>query len=307
LARWKKVERARPRSGRAARRSRAKRGPPRRIALALALAAAAAPARADDRTLAFRRHGEAVASRDLTALTKLARAETVRVFEPYEQHEVAFLALRFDAVLDALYGTRWRSEEELLFTCRDGYQPTVPVARVLAHRAWLAFERAGTPFTIKKFESGRVQEVSLAPFYLIWENLADSTVRAEGDYGWPYQLVGVELIRARDHFPQLVPPADASPAAQRGFREFRIHCSRCHPLNGEGGGIGPELNAAANPAGRRDPAWLRRWIDAPSRIAPTARMEALSPTLPDRDAVLDAIVAYLQAMADAPRAEPRRD
>ena len=275
--------------------------------LALALACSATPARADEGTLAFRRHGAAVASRDVATLRKLARAETVRVFEPYEQREVEFRALPFDAVLDALYGARWRSEEEILFTCRDGYQPTVPVARVLAHRAWLAFERADAPFTIEKFESGRVRNVSLAPFYLIWENLDDAAVRAEGDYAWPYQLVGVELIRARDRFPRLAPPADASPAAQRGLREFRIHCSRCHPLNGEGGGIGPELNAAANPAGRRDPAWLRRWIDAPSQLVPNARMEPLAPDLPDRDAVLDAIVAYLQAMADHPRTEPKRD
>ena len=275
---------------------------PRIDQLAVVLAALfALRAAADDTSLAFRRHGAVVASRDLAALRAVARAEPVRVFEPYEQREVTFVALRFDAVLDALYGAGWRSEEELLFTCRDGYQPTVPVARVLAHRAWLAFERASAAFSIKKRESGRVQDVSLAPFYLIWENLADAQVRAEGDYAWPYQLVGVDLIRARDRFPRLAPPANASPAAQRGFREFRIHCSRCHPLNGEGGGIGPELNAAANPAGRREPGWLRQWIDAPSRLVPTARMEALNPDLPDRGAVIDAIVAYLQAMAETPR------
>ena len=276
------------------------------LAFALVVLLAACASAADD-ALAFRRHGDAVAARDLAALRKQVRAETVRVFEPYEQREVGFVALRLDAVLDAVYGTGWRSEEELLFACRDGYQPSVPVARVVAHRAWLAFARESAPFSIEKRESGRVSEISLAPYYLIWENLADPQVRAEGDYGWPYQLVGVELIRTRDRFPQLAPPADASPAAQRGFREFRIHCSRCHPLNGEGGAIGPELNAAGNPAGRRDPAWLRRWIDAPSRIAPTARMEPLNPDLPDRDAVLDAIVAYLQVMAAAPRAEPTHE
>jgi hypothetical protein len=68
-------------------------------------------------------------------------AETVRVYEPYEQREVSYRALRFDAVLDALYGDRWRREEELLFTCLDGYQPSVPVSRVLAHKAWLAVAR----------------------------------------------------------------------------------------------------------------------------------------------------------------------
>ena len=283
MARWKKAE-----------------------ALAALVLAAAAPARAGDDALAFRSHGTAVASRDLAALKKVAPPETVRVYEPYEQREVSYLALRFDRVLDALYGKEWRSEEELLFTCRDGYQPSVPVARVLEHKAWLAFARADQPaFTLHKLESGRYQDVALGPFYLIWENIADKQMRAEGDYAWPYQLVGVDRIRVRDRYPKLVPPENASPLAQRGFREFRIHCSRCHPLNGQGGAIGPELNRAENPAGRRDAAWLRRWIDQPSQLVPTARMEPLSPELPDRDAVLDAIVAYLQAMADHP-AEPAK-
>ena len=284
MARWKKAEAL--------------------AALGLALAAAP-PARAGDDALAFRSHGEAIGSRDLAALKQLVSPDTVRVYEPYEQREVAYVALRFDRVLDALYGKAWRGEEEILFTCRDGYQPSVPVARVLAHESWLAFARADQPaFTLHKFESGRYQDVPLGPFYLIWENIADKQMRAEGDYAWPYQLAGVDLIRVRDRYPKLVPPETASPIAQRGFREFRIHCSRCHPLNGEGGAVGPELNSAADPAGRRDPAWLRCWIDAPSKLVPTARMEPLSPELPDRDAVLDAIVAYLQVMAQTPTGAP---
>ncbi len=285
MARWKRVERL--------------------GSLGLALAALlAVTARADDASLAFRRHGAPVATRDQRALSRLATVETVRVFEPYEQREVSFVALRFDRVLDALYGADWREQEELLFTCRDGYQPTVPVARVLAHTAWLAFERAGAPaFSIRKFESGRHQDVSLAPFYLIWENIADAQVRSDGDYGWPYQLVGVELIRSRDRFPRMAPPADAAPRVHEGFAAFRIHCSRCHPVNGEGGRIGPELNRAPSPVGRRDAAWLRDWIDDPARIAPGTRMERLDPALPGRGAVIDSIIAYLQAIAEHPLRE----
>src|SRR6185503_976304 len=142
---------------------------------AIALAAAllcAAPARGDEAALAFRRHGQDVAQRSLAALKQVAPAQSVRVFEPYEQREVAFTALRFDRVLDAVYGAGWRSEEEILFTCRDGYQPTVPVARVVAHAAWLAFARERADFAIDKLESGRVQRIELVPFYLIWENTA---------------------------------------------------------------------------------------------------------------------------------------
>ncbi|HKA14074.1 MAG TPA: c-type cytochrome [Myxococcota bacterium] len=272
------------------------------LALAVALIGAA-PAPGDEKGLAFARHGQPVATRDLAALKKLAPEESVRVFEPYEAREVAFRALRFDRALDAIYGAGWRREEELLFTCRDGYQPTVPVARAIAHVSWLAFAREGAPaFSIQKRESGRVQEIPLGPFYLIWDT-KDPQVRTEGDYGWPYQVVGVELIRSRDRFPHMAPPANAPPQAQRGFAAFRIHCSRCHAVNGDGGKIGPELNRAQGPAGRRDAAWLRDWIDDPSRISPGTRMERLNPDLPDRDTVIASIIAYLQAIADRPLRE----
>ncbi len=247
--------------------------------------------------LAFARHARPVARHDRAALERLAEAATVRVLEPYEGREVAFRALPFDGVLDAIYGPDWRAEEELLFTCRDGYQPTVPVARVLAHRAWLAFDRADQPgFAIRKRESGEHKRVELGPFYLVWENLDDPKIRQEWDYGWPYQLVGVDLIRAAERYPKLAPPEDASASVREGFAAFRIHCSKCHALNGEGGRIGPELNAASSPVEYRDRDWLRDWIEDPSRIRPDARMPALNPELPDRGRTVDAILDYLEAM-----------
>jgi mono/diheme cytochrome c family protein len=269
------------------------------VAAALLLLAARAVG-ADAPVLAFSFHGRPLPALDSAALEAIGAPRTVRVFEPYEGRELDFLAFDFDAILDAVYGEAWRREEELLFTCRDGYQPTVPVARFLEHRAWLAFERAGArDFSIAKLESGATRRVELSPFYLIWENLDDARVRREGDYGWPYQLVGVELIRTRERFPRMAPPAGAPPEVRAGFAAFRVHCSRCHKLNGEGGAIGPELNGAASPLALRERAWLRAWIAEPSRILPTARMEPLAPALPDRERTIDEILAYLAAMAAA--------
>lgn len=271
------------------------------------IAATSTPARGDDdasTALRFARHGEAVATLALDALRDVADAKTLTVHEPYEDGEATFRALPLAAVLDHVFGKGWRDEEELLFTCRDGYQPTVPVQRALDHQAWLAFERPGADFTIDKLESGRRQEISLAPFYLVWENRDDAVVRAEGDYGWPYQLVGIELVRARDRFPKMTPLASADALVAEGYTAFRMYCTRCHAINGEGGSIGPELNAPGREVGRRDPAWLRRWIDDPSQFAANARMPALDRGLPDRDHTLDALLAYLHAMATA---EPRDD
>lgn len=269
-------------------------------ALAALLPAFAGHAEPSGAKLRFARHGEAVAVRSVASLGKAAPPETVRVHEPYEGQEAAFRALPFDQVLDAVYSPSWRREEELLFTCRDGYQPTVPVKRVLEHSAWLAFDRVDAPdFRIVKRESGESKQIELGPFYLVWENLDDPQIRQEWDYGWPYQLVAVDLIRARDRYPKLSPPEDASEQVRRGFVAFRIHCSKCHALNGEGGRVGSELNSAASPIGYRDRDWLRTWIEEPSRIREDARMPPLNPALPDRAGTVDAILAYLEAMRAA--------
>ena len=55
---------------------------------------------------------------------------------------------------------------------------------------------------------------------------------------------------------------------QAGFRAFRVHCSKCHRLNGEGGTIGPELNLGANPVEYRSREWLHGWIDDPAGTRP---------------------------------------
>jgi mono/diheme cytochrome c family protein len=273
------------------------------LAVAAALLAAAPRAGAAAEAvpgLAFSRRAEPVATRDLGWLREIAPPAAVRVHEPYELREVVFEALPFDRVLDAVYTRAWRSEQELLFTCRDGYQPSVPVARVLAHRAWLAFARADRDdFSIDKLESGRVQRIELGPFYLVWENLDDAVIRQDADYGWPYQLVGIDLIATRDRFPRMSPPAGAPPQVVDGFAAFRVHCSQCHAVNGEGGSIGPELNGGAPLVEVRDGDFLRAWIEDPARIRPGSRMPALNPALPERAKTIDAILAYLRAMAAA--------
>lgn len=252
------------------------------------------------RSLAFLRHGTPTATRALASLRESHAPVTVRVIEPYESREVPFRAIPLRDVLDAVYSRSWRAEEELLFTCRDGYQPGVPVERLLAHDAFLAFERVDQPaFEILKHESGERRRVELGPFYLIWANLESEPLRAEGDYGWPYQLVAIDLIRTRDRFPNMTPPAGALAPVERGFRAFRMHCSRCHKINGDGGSIGQELVSPASPLDYRDPAWLHRWIDDPSRIVPTSRMPRLNPQLPERERTIDDVLAYLGAMVRA--------
>ena len=265
-------------------------------ALLLPCAARATP----DATIQFLRHGEEVASRSESTLAGEVGPGTVRVHEPYEEGVIAFKAFPLREVLDTIYSPSWRHEEELLFTCSDGYQPTVPVKRVLEHHAWLAYAREDLEsFTIQKKESGEVQTVDLGPYYVVWENLNDQKIRQEGDYGWPYQVVAIDLIDRRDRFAKMVPPKGSSPAVLAGFDAFRVHCSKCHKVNGEGGTIGPELNPEGGSGEYYEREFLRTWIEEPAKIRPKTRMPALNPALPNRAKVVRDIVAYLLSMSGA--------
>lgn len=272
------------------------------LAIGLVLLAGRVIADVDKESIAFARRGRPVTAMGPAQMQVKTGALSVRVFEPYEKDEAEFLAFPLAEVLDAVYSPSWRTEDEILFTCLDGYRPSVPVARVLAHSAWLAFSRHDTgSFTILKPESGQKKRVDLGPFYLVWENLHDAVIRQEGDYGWPYQLVGIDLVSTGEQFRAMAPPADASAQVTLGFQAFRIHCSRCHRLNGEGGEIGPELNPASGKTRYYDRGWLGAWIRDPDSMRPGTRMPPLNAVLPDREASVQAIIAYLYAMSDGVR------
>lgn len=228
------------------------------------------------------------------------RIEPLRleVFEPYERAEVTFEALPLESVLEEAYGPSWRTREAILFKCRDGYEPTIPVRRILDHRAFLAIARAGdVGFTILKDEEGTTKRIELSPFYVVWENMDNARVRNEGDYGWPYQVVQIDLVSFRSRFGEMAPPPKAAADVLAGFDAFVAHCSKCHTINGQGGAIGPELNYPANPTEYMNPEWLRKWIDDPRSMRRAPRMPPLNPGLPDRAQIIDEIVAYLDAMA----------
>jgi len=266
--------------------------------------AAPASAPAPVQSLTFARPGQPPHKLTRTTLRSLGLTpERLAVFDPYEQRVIEFEGFSARDVLDQAYGVAWQSGEELLMTCSDGYKPSVPVRRFLEHRALLAYARTDQPsdFTLLKGDVQPAKRVALGPWYLVWENQSDATVRAEGDFGWPFQLVSFEPVKFSDRFPHLAPPAGASAAAQRGFGAWRIHCQKCHMLNGDGGEIGPELNWPMNVTEYWQPNMLKRWVLDPASMRLPAKMPPINPALPNREAVVDDIIAYLSAMRENKR------
>jgi mono/diheme cytochrome c family protein len=224
----------------------------------------------------------------------------VRVWDPYEQRAVRFSAVLATEILDSIWGDAWRTQDELVFECSDGYRAGVPVARLLRHRAHFAFARADRDdgaFVIDKPVAGEVERTSLSPAYLIWENENDEIIRREGDWGWPYQIVAVHWASVAERYARLTPPADATPQALEGFGHFRRYCSRCHAINGQGGQVGPELNYPASVTEYIRSPWLTRWIADPTSVRHGTPMPGLPRDVPDRDVAVQALVAYLEAMS----------
>jgi len=141
------------------------------------------------------------------------------------------------------------------------------------------------------------KEVPLAPLYLVWDNLNNEQLKAEGASNWPYQVIGIEITDFKEKFPRMIPPANASQAAKRGFLTFQKYCMTCHQINGDGGDKGGELNAVGATAfDIRGRDWLVKWILDPRSVRAATTMPGLRENLPSREKAANDIVSYLEEM-----------
>jgi mono/diheme cytochrome c family protein len=246
-------------------------------------------------SLAFKSHGKLVRALSLGEMTKLVAPREIEVWEPHEGKKTAYKAFPAGELLKKVYGDELGKAEEALFTCRDGFQPSLSLSEFSAHQGFLAFAREGDPGFTLSIEGRRVEA---GPFYLVWENIADASIRKRGTVpGWPYQVTTIDLIQFADRFPRMSPPA-GSPAP--GFLEFRKRCLSCHTVNGDGGGKGPELNDPPDPERWKQPG-VARLITDPKGVNPAATMPPFERDNPEWRKDRADVLAYLEAMARAKR------
>jgi len=253
--------------------------------------------------LTFKNQGKEVLKLSVEEIQKKAKPVTRPIFELHDDTEKKYQGVSFPELLTSVYGETWKKAEEVLFTCRDGYQPTVPLAEFLKYPSYLTYGIEGGKFVVDN-KAQNEKNIDLGPFYLVWDTVTRPELRKQGMGYWPYQVIAVDLVRFKDRFPNLAPPDGSSAQVVKGFLAFRSNCMACHSVNGDGAPKSVELNYPVSVTEYFKEGWLEKWILNPQSIRHNSTMPALGGDEPKK--MVKDIVAYLKAMSRnkiAPRPE----
>ena len=230
-------------------------------------------------------------------------AGIVSVYEPHlgaadGPAEVEYVGYRAADVIGRLLGGGWqRRAETVEFRALDGYVALVDAARFNGESAFIVFARAdGAPFTVDNVAQNET-DVPLGPYYLVWDNISNPVLLAEGARYWPYQVTEVSLVTAPE---AALRPDGLDPRFHEGAELVRTHCLSCHEINGVGGSkFGGNLAGIVK---RYPEARFRRLLLTPAAERPGATMPALPGELPEseRRRIAGAVFDYLTNLPVSP-------
>jgi mono/diheme cytochrome c family protein len=254
-------------------------------------------ARPIEGTLTFKRDGRVVRTVTLAELAERAGAREVRSADPYYGAYKRFQAFPIKPALTWALNVEesaLRSRAFMLIAL-DGYAVPIEGQRLLEDGAFVAVDDLDVP----GFAPIGPRKVSPLPAYLIWEGTAGAN---QESHPRPWQLVAIDAVDPLALYPHTRPKGlvEGTPT-MHGFKLFRERCIRCHAINREGGSVGPELNVPQSIVNYRPEAQIRAYIKNPL----TFRYGTMPPHPDLTDADLDALIAYLQAIALEPH-DPAR-
>ena len=225
------------------------------------------------------------------------------VYEPHlsvgDRHvTIRYVGYPAIVVFERILGDGWRRQGEAVeFRALDGYVSRVPVSQFFRERAYLVFARQdGAPFTVNNLRQNE-RDVPLAPWYLIWDNIANPALIAEGARNWPYQVKEIRLVALSD---RALLPKGLDPRFRPGAALVKTHCLTCHKVNGHGGAkFEGNLAELTKDYDRAD---FLRLLLIPAAQRDGATMPALSDRLPEpeRRRIAGAIFDYLRAVPILP-------
>ncbi|MBC7890647.1 MAG: c-type cytochrome [Sphingobacteriaceae bacterium] len=219
-------------------------------------------------------------------------AKSISIAEdPVYHRQKTYAAVPLEMVLRKIpgYDRTNPANTQVIFECEDGYNPSMPLAKVLSRKAYLAIRDVDAPagqdwITIKK--AGQTK--TAAPFYVVYTDVPPD----DATFKWPYNLARIRLQPAADELALLHPTG----TPERGYALFRTHCLTCHALNGAGGVMGPELNFPKNITEYWREADLRAFVRNPASYRQGTKMPPVAQAQVS-DAGLEEILGYLTFMA----------
>ena len=211
-------------------------------------------------------------------------AVAAAVFEPHlsaggRRVVVEYVGYPAADVLGHVFGEGWHERAETVeFRALDGYVSRIAVGRFLTENGFLVFARTdGSSFTVDNLLQNE-SDVPLGPYYLVWDNVANPSLLAEGGRNWPYQVTEINLVTLSDG---MLVPEGLDERLRAGAELAKEHCLSCHQVNGFGGNKFPgNLAAIARGLPRDDFVQL---VLQPSSVRSSATMPALARTLPDAE------------------------
>jgi mono/diheme cytochrome c family protein len=224
---------------------------------------------------------------------------TITLYDPHLTTDagpvtVDYLGYPFGEVAEAILGKGWEARaQELEFRALDGYVSRIPMTAFLNHGAFLALARAdGSPFAVDN-PAQNEKGVPLAPYYLVWKDIEDAGILAEGISLWPYQVTEINLSAGPD---MALMPQGLDQKFKPVAEFARNNCLTCHQINGYGGEKMP--GNLAEMARQLSPEKFASWVLNPSQVKPGTNMPALTRSLSQDErarAVAD-LYAYLVAI-----------
>lgn len=240
------------------------------------------------------------AGADAVALPQVAELERlmaeapveVEVIEPQPataevRPHVVYLGYPVEKVLRRVLGAGWKRAAGIEFRALDGYVSHIPAERFERYPAYLVFAKKNSrEFTLDNLVQHE-QGVSLAPYYLVWDNIRHPELLKEGDTYWPYQVHEIAML-----------PGAGGVAGEmsQDALELEKYCLSCHRVNGRGSNKVPQdLAVQARALGE---ARFLAWVLAPASVKPDTRMPALAGGMPEteRQALAGRLFRYLNAL-----------
>lgn len=255
-------------------------------------------------TLTLKKNDQIVKVYSLNDLSQTKDTTTLAVDNPSDSRITNYQGVLLTTLLDQVFNNSWKQSEAIKFIAEDGYRVIIPITLITLHTGFIATGEVGKK-GFKRIQRKNNESIDPGPFFLVWENIKDSSVKQEYWLSWPWKLSSIELTSFAKENPNSAPPENSDAKVKQGFLDFQQHCIKCHTINGDGGNIGPELNYPANITEYWQEDWLTRFIANPQSVRANSNMIPFYRDVENRDQIIKSILVYLKAMKDK-KIEPEK-